>query len=261
MVELFALDQSHQLADVIIFSVVLKRERKQHFRCSGVTNTLHSFFHNKGAVAGVFAAVGVVALILFIVFITNEVRRRRAKKFDREVAEAAAEAAASGHRPQDFDDDDFGYTVNHSVYTGDSHGTYSQQPLQPMESYNMSEIQPGAYDPYATSVTGAGNAGIGTGSGLNRAKSQSAPYNAFAGPGNSPPHPNMPVPADPADPFYDPSQGASMPAPRTMADTANAGYAGGTYGQAAYNPQSSLLEAAGLASGVGVGVEIGRAHV
>ena len=43
--------------------------------------------------AGVFAAVGVVALILFIVFITNEVRRRRAKKFDREVAEAAAEAA------------------------------------------------------------------------------------------------------------------------------------------------------------------------
>ena len=37
-----------------------------------------------------FTAVGIVAHILVVLFITNTVRRRRAKKLDREIAEAKA---------------------------------------------------------------------------------------------------------------------------------------------------------------------------
>ena len=42
----------------------------------------YRFFSNKGAVAGVFTVVGLVALALIIALATNVIRRRRAKKFD-----------------------------------------------------------------------------------------------------------------------------------------------------------------------------------
>ncbi|THH27346.1 hypothetical protein EUX98_g6844 [Antrodiella citrinella] len=131
---------------------------------------LLSFFHNTGAVAGVFAVVGLVVLAIAIALITNAVRRRRAKKFDRDVALAAAEAAANARSP-DFgvDDDGYGYGAgsaaadgSRSVYTGysdASHGTYAQQPLTGAESYGMSDLH--NFDP---------------------AKSATQPYNAFAGP-------------------------------------------------------------------------------
>ncbi|PSR70665.1 hypothetical protein PHLCEN_2v13470 [Hermanssonia centrifuga] len=190
------------------------------------------FFDNKGAVAGVFAVVGLIALVLLIALVTNAVRRRQAKKFDRDVAEAAAEAAASARARPDFDDDDFSYGANRSVYTDVSHGTYSQQPLQHMESYNMTELPP--FDSYA---------GVGAAN-LNRSKSQTAPYNAFAGPGIRP-GPSPPMPSPP-DPFYD--SGVGMPMPN------NTGGYPGMYGQAQpyADPQAGLLQAAGLTGGAGI---------
>lgn len=175
-----------------------------------------------------------MALAIFIVVITYTFRKRRAKKFDEDVAEAAAEAAAHAHQTN-FDDDDFGYAAGRSVYTDTSHGTYSQQPLQPMESYNMSELPP--FDPYAHDMGANNAAGVGA-TGLNRAKSQTTPYNAFAV-GTQAPLPQMPMPLT-SDNYYD--HNGVPPA-------GGAGYDGGYGQQQAYgaNP-ASLLEAAGLVS-------------
>ena len=209
---------------------------------------LHSgFFHNKGAVAGVFTVVGLIALAIGIALVTNAVRRRRAKKFDREIDAAAEEARKAGANTDFFDGDDYnpaGYDNfssslgrSRSVYTDGTHGTYSQQPLRAVESYGMTELHTG--DPYTAAGVGAagagaaamadsaGNAGVGA-AGLNRSRSTTAPYNAFAGPGAYP----RPAPSTaPADPFY-----GAPPMP--------AGY------PAAYSPpqnaQASLFEAAGL---------------
>lgn len=167
------------------------------------------FFHNTGEVAGVFTVVGLIAVVLIVALLTNAVRRRRAKRFDQDVAQAAAEAAAAGHAPAFTDDDDYGYAADpmrerdtaersYTGYSDNSHGTYAQQPLQPGENYNMNEFA--SFDPYAASAAGA--AGIGA-AGVNRAKSvgrtqPGTPYHAFAGP-TAP----DPVPAIP-NPFYDP---------------------------------------------------------
>ena len=62
-------------------------------------NYLYSFLNNKGAVAGVFTVVGLLGLALLIAIVTNVIRRRRAKKFDDEVANAAAAAYADTDRP------------------------------------------------------------------------------------------------------------------------------------------------------------------
>lgn len=126
---------------------------------------MYSFFHNKGAVAGVFTVVGLVVLVLIVALGTNAVRRRRAKKFDDEVAAAAAEANKSPHYP--FDD-----------YDDDLSGSLTQPPLAPRggiggESYNMSEY-PGASGYGHTAAYGAGAAmGAGAaGGGVNRAVSR-----------------------------------------------------------------------------------------
>lgn len=125
---------------------------------------LRSFFHNKGAVAGVFTVVGLVALVLVVALATNAVRRRRAKKFDEEVAAAAAEASKTPHYP--FDD-----------YDDDLSGSLSQPPLAPLggvggESYNMSEYPgPTGYGhSYNTGVAamGAGAAGVGVNRAISR---------------------------------------------------------------------------------------------
>lgn len=149
------------------------------------------------------------------------------------------EAAHAGHAPPDFDDDEFAFG-GRSVYTDHTHGTYSQQPLKHLESYNMSELP--LSDPYgaagvgAGNMAGIGNAGIGA-AGLNRSRSTTQPYNAFAGPGL---HPQA-APANPTDPFYATPAMPPMPeaSPYPM------------YGQPQGNPQASLLEAAGLAAGTG----------
>jgi len=131
-------------------------------------------------VAGVFTVVGLVALALFVALVTNIIRRRRARKFDREIAEAAEEAAKAP-APVFLDDDGDDYprpghynlTRNdYSDYGNDfvggyggggnggggggnggggggpysdvsSHGTYSQPPMTTAggtESYNMHDM-------------------------------------------------------------------------------------------------------------------------
>jgi len=169
----------------------------------------NSFFKNTGAVAGVFSVVGLIVIAIFVALVTNAVRRRRAQKFDRDVAEAAAEAAASSRSP--FDD----YTYNGSSgggggggggypYSDTTHGTFGQAPMGlPTDTYGMNEMT--QYDPYAAGAVSLatanvgrvrgrqdsetqrapGIAGVGAGN-LAREPSRRTPYHAFAGPGPQP---------------------------------------------------------------------------
>ncbi|KAG1842695.1 hypothetical protein C8R48DRAFT_837907 [Suillus tomentosus] len=165
----------------------------------------NSFFSNTGAVAGVFTVVGLIVIAIFIAIVTNAVRRRRAKKFDRDVAEAAAEAAASSRSPFD----DYAYSNNGGSgggypYSDTTHGTFGQAPMNlPSDTYGMSEMT--QYDPYAAGAVSLatanvgrtrsrqdsethrapGIAGVGAGN-LAREPSRRTPYHAFAGPGPQP---------------------------------------------------------------------------
>jgi hypothetical protein len=143
--------------------------------------------------------------------VVNAVRRRRAQKFDRDVAEAAAEAAASSRSP--FDDYSYTNTGGNGGgggggggygYSDNSHGTYQLPPVSPRnDAYGMTEMA--QYDPayaagaasLAASAVGRsrsrkesepgapGIAGVGAGT-LAREPSKRAPYHAFAGPGPQP---------------------------------------------------------------------------
>lgn len=195
-----------------------------------------------------FTVVGLVVLVIATALVTNAIRRRRAQKFDRDVAEAAREAAAAAHAsPPDFhgfDDEDYVYgnssgsggggggviggaasagsgggytdathTSNMTRQTSMTHGSYNQPPMQPagpFESFGMAEL-PGAggstYPGVVNNVVdpwnaNANSAGVGA-AGLNRAKSATAPYNAFAGP--------PPVAGGGGGAYYD----GRMPAPHT----------------------------------------------
>lgn len=169
----------------------------------------NSFFSNTGAVAGVFTVVGLIVVAIFIALLTNAVRRRRAKKFDRDVAEAAAEAAASSRSPFD----DYAYSNKGGSgggggggypYSDTTHGTFGQAPMGlPSDTYGMSEMT--QYDPYAAGAVSLatanvgrarsrqdsetqrapGIAGVGAGN-LAREPSRRTPYHAFAGPGPQP---------------------------------------------------------------------------
>jgi hypothetical protein len=97
-----------------------------------------SFFSNKGEVAGVFTVVGLPAAVTAI---TAAAHRRRAKKFDQDIAQAAMEAATTS----DFNN--YGYGGNDSRYNDysvDSHGTYVQPTMshgeQANEAYVMSDV-------------------------------------------------------------------------------------------------------------------------
>ncbi len=70
---------------------------------------MSSFFENKGAVIATFTVVGVAAIVFLAFLCSNLVRRRRARRFDQEVANAAAEAYADADRVHDHnwaDEDD-----------------------------------------------------------------------------------------------------------------------------------------------------------
>ncbi|KAJ7070150.1 hypothetical protein C8F01DRAFT_1246286 [Mycena amicta] len=64
--------------------------------------TNKGFFQNKAAVGATFAIVGLVVVGIIFALITNSLRRRRARRFDREIAEEAKRAPA----PVFLDDDD-----------------------------------------------------------------------------------------------------------------------------------------------------------
>ena len=150
-------------------------------------NGSKGFFDNTGAVAGTFSVVGLVGLGILIFVITTVIRRRRAEKFDEDVALAAAEAAATAHNP-DFDD--YGYSSSgHGVGSYGYADTYHQDPVKfppTREAYGMSDIGASAYadtDNYTVGTSGGpGAAGIGAGV-LYRSKSgknQPDPYHAYA---------------------------------------------------------------------------------
>jgi len=125
--------------------------------------------------------VGLVGLGILIFIVTAVIRRRRAERFDKDVALAAAEAAATAHNPG-FDDD-YGYSSN-----GHGVGSYGYADKFPptREAYGMSDIGGTAYaDPDNRSIGtagGPGAAGIGAGA-LYRSKSgkvQPDPFSVYA---------------------------------------------------------------------------------
>ena len=124
-------------------------------------NYRFSFFHNTGAVAGVFSVVGIIALVLIFVLLTSFVRRRRARKFDREIDEAAAVAAAA--QAPDFDDFDYtsGTGIGYAQYSETSHGTYNQPPLSHERSRNNLGDIPTSFETHNNTGGPAGAAGIG----------------------------------------------------------------------------------------------------
>ncbi|KAG6917187.1 hypothetical protein DXG01_003530 [Tephrocybe rancida] len=190
------------------------------------------FFQNTGAVAGVFTVVGLIALALLIALITNIIRRRRAKRFNREVEEAAAEAANAPAPIFLSDDNDYhhhqsGYGADAGGYSDDaSHGTYSQPPMsQTRESYGMRDAGPAPGELYGS----GGAAGVGVararstrdpGAFASGLQEGATPYPAFAGPG---------------------------------------AYQSGVYGNTDHTGmKTDLLEATGVGVGAGAGTGVGR---
>lgn len=132
--------------------------------------------------------MGLVGLAILIFIVTAIIRRRRADRFDKDVALAAAEAAATAQNPN-FDDD-YGYGSNRHGVGGYGYAdTYPQDPVPfapTREAYGMPNAGANAYadlDNYSVGAGGGpGTAGIGAGV-LYRSKSgkdQPDPYNAYA---------------------------------------------------------------------------------
>lgn len=209
------------------------------------------------------------------------VRRRRAAKFDAEIAEAAREAA-NATAPVFLDDDDGGDPTGttlsghgHGGYgspdgyvpthysDASSHGTYNQPPLNAAagnggESYGMRELGAiDAYNPYsAYGATGAAAAAAGTG--LTRGRSTidagtlahgmfdgTSPYPAFAAPGAYQAQPNSYT-----------AQNVSNPGPNPY-DYGNQGMNSNPagYNRGPGSPEYDILAAAGMA---GAGSEMNR---
>ena len=149
-------------------------------------NSSKGFFQNTGAVAGTFTVVGLVGVAILIFIVTAVIRRRRADKFDKDVALAAAEAAATAHNP-DFGDD-YGYGADPHAVGGYGYADTYQGPVQfppTREAYGMSGVGANPYtesDNYSVGTGGGpGAAGIGAGA-LYRSKSgkdQSDPFSAY----------------------------------------------------------------------------------
>ncbi|KAF8055573.1 hypothetical protein FPV67DRAFT_1458626 [Lyophyllum atratum] len=250
---------------------------------TAAASTNKGFFQNTGAVAGTFAVVGLVALALLIFLISTIVRRRRAKRFDREIAEAAAEAAAAP-APIFLDDDDDdrhyggggmysdhnsgggggggggGYTSGGQYSDVSSHGTFGQPALSTghgsgAEAYGMREMggpSPGEiFSPYgAAGGVGAGAGAGAAGVGVARARSTRDP-GAFAS--------GLQEGATPYPAFAGP--GAYHPQQQQQHQYGNVapGQGGGGYGnnRGPGSPEYDLLEAAGMGAGVGAGVQRG----
>ena len=143
-------------------------------------NYCFSFFHNTGAVAGVFSVVGIIVLVLIFVLLTSFVRRRRARKFDREIDEAAAAAAAA--QAPDFDDFDYtsGTGIGYGPYSETSHGTYNQPPLSHERSRNNLVDIPTSFDTQ-NNTGNPGAAGIGA-RGRSMRGGMQDPFGALANP-------------------------------------------------------------------------------
>jgi len=127
----------------------------------------------------VFSAVGVIALIVIFFLLTSLVRRRRARKLDREIEEAAT--AAAGAQVPDFDDYDYTSGRGYGHYSETSHGTFNQPPLSHESHNNLGDVS--TYEPYGgAGGAGAGAAGIGARGRSVRGGGMPDPYGALANP-------------------------------------------------------------------------------
>jgi len=102
--------------------------------------------------------VGIAGLIVAFIILTTCIRRRRARRFDIDVAEAAAQAAATSHVNPALDDDDYPYpdggygarpmgykddiTPHRDMSKSSGHGSLYQDPMSHAqnESYGMADM-------------------------------------------------------------------------------------------------------------------------
>ncbi|KAH9065725.1 hypothetical protein EDB87DRAFT_1592851 [Lactarius vividus] len=108
------------------------------------------FFHNKGAVAGVFLIVGLAAasICLWIFFFVR--RRRRRRRIDHETAVSASLAAAGYNRAPIDDEEDFGPGpgMRERFNSMSSHPTISTPITEEERAAEAAATSAGLYDPY-----------------------------------------------------------------------------------------------------------------
>ncbi|KAJ6500911.1 hypothetical protein C8R45DRAFT_83545 [Mycena sanguinolenta] len=107
------------------------------------------FFQNKGAVAATFTIVGLVAAGILFALVTSALRRRRARRFDREIAEEAKRVPP----PVFVDDEDYTYGSG-GAYGGGGYSDYANAAPQTHADPFVQQ----AGEPYAH---GAGSDGYG----------------------------------------------------------------------------------------------------
>lgn len=209
------------------------------YRLTSKAQNARSFFHNKGAVAGVFLIVGLAAasIVLWIFFSLR--RRRRTRKLEHDTAVSATLAAAGFNRSPIDDDEDEGTLGQKQgeMAQRSGFGSFSTQPASHAHADLPTDEELGvasAYDPYAAygPVAGAGPSSQGyvpartsppTGSGsLSHHLTDSygsGGGNRSAGPSQSGhiPHPSAgsyePLLAGMADGPTSPEIGGAMPPP------------------------------------------------
>ncbi|KAH9081632.1 hypothetical protein EDB83DRAFT_2333945 [Lactarius deliciosus] len=114
------------------------------------SNSSSQFFHNKGAVAGVFLIVGLAAasICLWIFFFVR--RRRRRRRIDHETAVSASLAAAGYNRAPIDDEEDFGPGpgMRERFNSMSSHPTISTPITEEERAAEGAATSATLYDPY-----------------------------------------------------------------------------------------------------------------
>lgn len=211
-----------------------------------------------------FTVVGLIGAAVSIAIVTAFIRRRRAKKFDMDVAEAAREAAATSAAHHPFVDDDYtsyggrgsggGGRGGYTGYSSESHGTYEQPAMshggRAGESYVMSDVGglggTEAYDSRYPSVA-AGAAGIGAAVGaaaMQRARSRKEYGGGGGGAGVGDTQERTPYPVFATGPTGAHNQEMFDQSP-------GGGGSGMRYRPGPAGRTPNLLEAAGLLGGAG----------
>lgn len=125
---------------------------------SRFTKTRSRFLENKGAVAGVFSTIGILTAIFLIYCITRALRRRRARRLDREMDTMAF--VPDSLRAIAAEDDDEPHRFVSLELSSASHGTYKAPSLSPPQhAYGFPPQRD--YDYAASEYSNAGAAGIG----------------------------------------------------------------------------------------------------
>lgn len=141
-----------------------------------------SFFDNKGAVGGTFAAVGIVAALIIAAIVWLFYRRRKNQQMDADVVAAAGAAAATTRTP--FDDDDDPEMIEgptsanyHGYYNyGAQRGEYAPSTMSAGTTPGMAGM--GAWGP-AGVATGGGGAAAGYGAYYGSQHEHGAPHQYY----------------------------------------------------------------------------------